>query len=146
MQSYGQSQMHQKLQGRNSTTKTPVKIFCNLQKALRVIQHIALCNEHRFSIDLINHKAEELQCDGYLVSILWIPSHSDLTENEKSNLALKSKAQEKENKLYDDGAHLHILKVRPRYSPKNVLNDMQPDTRGRNQPSRFLDSMNEVAT
>lgn len=55
----------------------------------------------RFSINLINHKAEELQCDGYLVSILLIPSHSDLTENEKANLALKNKAQEKGKKLND---------------------------------------------
>ena len=67
----------------------PVTIFCDSQKALKVIRHAASCNENRFLRNLIYQKAEELQRNGHLVAIRWIPGHSGLIGNEKADLAAK---------------------------------------------------------
>ena len=71
----------------------PVTIFCESQKALEVIQQIDSCNENRFLRNPIYQKAAELQRNGYLVTIRWIPGHTGLTGNEKADSAAKNRVQ-----------------------------------------------------
>lgn len=71
----------------------PVTIFCDSQPALRAIQSTALCNENRFLRNLIYYKTGQLQRDGHLVAIRWIPGHSKLPGNERADLAAKDCAQ-----------------------------------------------------
>ena len=76
--------------------EAPVTIFCNSQKVVRTIQSTTSCNESQFLRNLINHKAGKLQCDGYLIAIRWIPSHSRLKGNKKADLAAKTYTQRRE--------------------------------------------------
>lgn len=69
----------------------PGTIFCDLQKALKAIQHTDTTpyNENWVLRNLIYQKAKELRRNGHLVAIRWIPGHSGWMDNEKADLATK---------------------------------------------------------
>ena len=69
----------------------PVTIFCDLQKALKAIQHTdnTHYNENWFLRNLTYQKAKELRRNGHLVAIRWVPGHSGLIGNEKADFAAR---------------------------------------------------------
>ena len=72
---------------------TPVTIFCDSQKALRVIGNSPSHKENRFLRGCIYGKVEKLEKNGHHVTLRWIPSHSGLTGNEKADQMAKRKAE-----------------------------------------------------
>lgn len=48
---------------------TPITIFCDLQKALKIIQHPPFHQENRILRSLIHQKAGELQSNGHSIAI-----------------------------------------------------------------------------
>ena len=72
---------------------TPITIFCDSQKALKTIQHPPIHQENRFLRSLIYQKTGELQSNGHSITIRWVPSHSGLLGNEKTNLTAKARAE-----------------------------------------------------
>lgn len=63
-----------------------ITIFCDSQKAPKTIQQPRIHQENRVLRSFIYQKTGELQSNGHCLAILWIPSHSGLLENEKSEL------------------------------------------------------------
>lgn len=78
-----------------------ITIFCDSQKAPKTIQQPRIPQENRFLRSFIYQKTGELQSNGHCLAIRWIPSHSGLLENEKSEL------KEAEDYL-SIGVRLHI--------------------------------------
>ena len=76
-----------------NTRDIPITIFCDSQKALRVIEHSLYHKESRFLKGLIYKKAKKLENNGHYVAIRWIPAHSGLIENEKADKAVRNKAK-----------------------------------------------------
>ena len=76
-----------------NTKNIPVTVFCDLQKALKEIKRSLSCKENRFLRGVIYRTAEKLCKNGSLIVIYWAPSHVDLIQNEKANLAARLKAE-----------------------------------------------------
>ena len=94
----------------------PVTIFCDSQKALKAIRRVDSCNDNQFLRNLIYQKAGELQRNGHLVTIQWIPGHSGLPGNKKADSAARNWAQRggKQAKRWSSLAYIrkHLAEIR----------------------------------
>ena len=59
---------------------TPVKSFCDSQKALKAIEQPYTPQGNWFLRSLIYQKTQKLQDNGCVITIRWIPSHSGLSK------------------------------------------------------------------
>lgn len=114
----------------------PVTIFCDSQKALIAIQHATSCNENRFLRNLIYQKAGDLQRNGHLVAIRWIPGHSGLTGNEKADLAAKNRAQRGGKQAERWSSLAYIKKNRTEIRAKELIRWHQTQTQKRETSRR----------
>ena len=76
-----------------SADNTPIKIFCDSQKALKAIRHPFSHNENRFLREQIYDKAKRLQDNGQSVVCRWIPGHTGIVGYKKADLAARSKVE-----------------------------------------------------
>lgn len=84
---------------------SPVRLFCDLLKALESIALHLTCQGNRFLQGIIYGNTQELQQNGYCSTFEWIPSHSSLIGNEKADQAARKRA-EKGGKLTERGSSL----------------------------------------
>lgn len=74
-------------------TNIPITIFCDSQKALRVIEHLCLHKKNQFLKGSIYKKAKELKSNKHLIIIRWIPNHLGLVDNKKANKVAKNRTE-----------------------------------------------------
>lgn len=71
---------------------TPIKVFCDSQRALKAITLLFICQKDRFLRFFIYQKAGGLQDNRHPITFQWIPSHSGLIRNDKGDLVAKDRA------------------------------------------------------
>lgn len=71
----------------------PETIFCDSQKALRVIKHPPRTKKNQFLQGFICKKNKRLKSNGHHVTIQWIPSYLGFFGNYKANQTAKNKAE-----------------------------------------------------
>lgn len=71
---------------------TLIKVFCDLQRALKAITLLFICQKDRFLRFFIYQKAGGLQDNRHPITFQWIPSHSGLIRIDKGDLVAKDRA------------------------------------------------------
>lgn len=88
----------------------PITIFCDSQKALKIIQHPPFHEKNLVLRSLIHQNAGELQSNGHSIAIWWILSYSGLLRNEKADFTPKAPAEKGEKLLECSSSLAHIKK------------------------------------
>lgn len=70
----------------------PIKVFCDLQRTLKAITLLFICQKDQFLRVFIYQKAGELQDNRHPITFQWIPSHSGFIKNDKGDLVAKDRA------------------------------------------------------
>ena len=79
-------------------THTLVTIFCDFQKALRVIEYPLLQKRNRFLRDSIYKKIKKLESNKHYITIWWISSLSSLVGNKRANKMAKNRVEREEQR------------------------------------------------